>query len=89
MRAHRLPVTDSVTRDGETVVMVGDQVMLLSPMASAAWRLLADPLSVEELSERLAAEFGPPPEGSERAATATLLDGLVCVGLVEFGDGDG
>lgn len=80
----RLPVVDEVVVDGETVVMVGEQVMLLAPIA-AALLALVDPLvwtSVDDLGARLSKEFGPPPaDGSVFALVRQLTE----AGLLEQG----
>ena len=78
MRVRRLPVLDSVTRDGETAVMVGTRVVVLSELASAALALIEDSVEVEE--------FGAPPGIEPVEATLMVLQELSGQGLVTFDD---
>jgi hypothetical protein len=86
MKVRALPVTDSVTRDGETVVMSGDRVILLSPMASAALALLTEPLDVSEVASALVRQFGEAPGIDVGEATRQLLEGLADAELVRLED---
>ena len=86
MRVRRLPVLDSVTRDGETAVMVGTRVVVLSELASAALALIEDTVEVDEVSNALVEEFGAPPGIDPVEATLMVLQELSGQGLVTFDD---
>ena len=86
MRVRRLPVLDSVTRDGETAVMVGTRVVVLSELASAALALIEDSVEVDEVSNALVEEFGAPPGIEPVEATLMVLQELSGQGLVTFDD---
>ena len=86
MRVRRLPVLDSVTREGETAVMIGTRVIVLSELASAALALIGDSSEVEQVSHALVAEFGAPPGVDPVEATLMVLRELSGQGLVTFDD---
>ena len=76
-------VLDRVDHEGECVVLVGDQVVRLSALATALLDACPDWREVDWLADRLDQEFGPPPDGDSRAATRILLAELAGLGLVE------
>jgi hypothetical protein len=85
MRVRRLPVLDELTRDGETVVLLGERAVLLSPLASAA---LADIGSLDWTSDvgligSLVARFGPVDDVG--SVVFSLVSELAEAGLVELG----
>jgi len=86
MKVRRLPVRDSVTRDGETVVMVNTRVVLLSELASAALGFIEGVVDVEVVSAALVAEFGTPPGLDPLEATLLILGDLSAEGLVALDD---
>ena len=66
----------------------GEEYELLSATAAAVWRLLAQPMSIGDLSDRLAADFGEEP-GRIEADVEPLLGWLADRGLVQIvADGD-
>jgi hypothetical protein len=82
MRIRRLPVVDELSRDGETVVLLDEGAVLLSPLASAALaNLTLVWTSDADLRVTLEALFGvaPDPEG----AVFALVSDLETAGLVE------
>jgi hypothetical protein len=82
MRIRRLPVVDELSRDGETVVLLDEGAVLLSPLASAALaNLTLVWTSDADLRVTLEALFGvaPDPEG----AVFALVSDLESAGLVE------
>lgn len=86
MRARRLPVADRVDRDGESVVLVGREVVRLSALATAlldeCWGWAEEERLVAVLVER----FGAPPGGGDPAAL--VAEALATLGehrLVERG----
>lgn len=84
MRVRRLPVLDELTRDGETVVLLEERAVLLSPLASAALSSLGPVwTSGADLRVALEALFGaaPDPDG----AVLALVSELESAGLVERG----
>lgn len=86
MRVRRLEILDSVTRDGETAVMVNTRVVVLSELASAAFALIEGSIDVDEVTRVLVEQFGAPPGVDPREATLTLLGELSGQGLVALDD---
>ena len=86
MRVRRLPVTDRVDSDGESLVLVGNTVVRLSPLATRLLDHCEDWTEVRVLAERLVGELGPPPDGMDvREAVEYTVDALAGQGLVERG----
>jgi len=82
----RLPVDDRVDRDGEAVVLVGECVVRLSPLATVLLDAAADWCPEDVLVAALVAELGEPPDGASAAElTRRALDDLEARGLVERG----
>jgi hypothetical protein len=84
VRVRALPVLDRVERGGESVVLVGRQVVRLSALATALVLACGDWCTVEELTGELVAQFGDPPSGDARSVTAAALPDLRDQGLVEL-----
>ena len=83
----RAPVTDLLAVDGESLVLLDDQVLRLGPVATVVLQLLDDgPRSQAQLTAALEDEFGTPPEGSLRDAVEEQLNGLATAGLITRGD---
>jgi hypothetical protein len=86
MRARRVPVRDEVVRDGESVVLLGRQVIRLSAIGTTLLELTGDWRDVDDLARALTDRFGHPPEGhSASAMTEAALQSLQEQGLVELG----
>ena len=84
MRARRLPVADRVDRDGESVVLVGREVVRLSALATTLLDACVDWTEEELLVPVLLDRFGPPPEGGDPAALVEdALATLARHGLVD------
>lgn len=84
MRARRLPVVDRVVRDGESVVLVGREVIRLSALATHLLERCADWTDLDDLTSALLAEFGSTPEGVDaHAATEAAVTTLAEQGLLE------
>lgn len=78
----RLPVDDELLLDDELVVLVGQRVVLLSPLASyTLGRLDADWTPLEELRRVLVQEYGDPGRDD---AVEELLRTLAAEGLAEL-----
>ena len=76
----RLPVLDEYADAARCAVMLGNDVLVLSEIPTALLRALSEgPRSLDEVEARLAADFGPAPEG----ALADVVDQLVDAGLLE------
>ena len=83
----RAPVTDLLVVDGESLVLLDDQVLRLGPVATVVLQLLDDgPRSQAQLTAALEDEFGTPPEGSLRDAVEEQLSELATAGLITRGD---
>lgn len=80
----RTTVEDILERDGQAVVLVDSQVMLLSHLAAQAALAARGGLTVAQLCDHLVAAFGPPPDGTEPLVhLETTLTELERVGVVE------
>lgn len=86
MRARRVAVHDEVVRDGESVVLLGRQVIRLSALGTTLLELCPDWRGVDELADGLTERFGTPPDGSDpRLMTEAALEALHEQGLVDLG----
>ncbi|GAB3433736.1 hypothetical protein GCM10027517_00990 [Phycicoccus ginsengisoli] len=86
MRARRLPVADRVDRDGESVVLVGREVVRLSALATTLLDSCSEWTEEERLVTVLVDRFGAPPEGGDAAVLVSeALATLTRHGLVERG----
>ena len=86
MRARRVAVHDEVVRDGESVVLLGRQVIRLSALGTTLLELCPDRRGVDELADGLTERFGTPPDGSDpRLMTEAALEALHEQGLVDLG----
>ena len=56
-------VDDALVRDGQMLVLVASEVMLLSPVSSELVRVAASGATIAELGAHLEEVFGPPPDG--------------------------
>lgn len=84
MRVRRLPLTDRVDRDGESVVLVGHTVVRLSGLATVLLDGCAGWTDLDVLTDLVVTELGPPPDGVDpRPAVASTADALVAQGLLE------
>ncbi len=84
----RTAVDDILERDGQAVVLVDSQVMLLSHLAAQVALTAREGLTVAQLCDHLVAVFGLPPDGTEPAVhLQTTLAELERVGVIErYGD---
>lgn len=86
MRARRGNITDEYVEDGQAAVLVGTDVIVLSPLATALLALLDDDWAdVRDVTAGLVRSFGTPPEGvPPEDATVAALRALAVHGLVEL-----
>ena len=85
MRARRVEVRDEVVRDGESVVLLGRQVIRLSWIGTTLLELCDDWRDSVELARGLTDRYGEPPDGSDATAmTEVALEALHEQGLVEL-----
>ncbi|MGC4175666.1 PqqD family peptide modification chaperone [Demequina sp.] len=78
-------VDDALIRDEQVLVLVGSEVMLLSPVSSEIVRVCAGGMTVGELGPYLERKFGPPPnEATVAAQTAMLVQRLADAGVVHI-----
>ena len=68
MRARRVDVQDEVVRDGESVVLLGRQVIRLSWIGTTLLELCDDWRDSSELARGLTDRYGEPPDGSDATA---------------------
>jgi hypothetical protein len=57
-------VDDALVRDGQMLVLVASEVMLLSPVSSEIVRVAATGVTISALGTHLEEMFGPPPDGN-------------------------
>lgn len=80
-----MEVQDEVIRDGESVVLLGRQVIRLSVLGTTLLELCHDWRNAEELAHVLTERHGEPPAGFDAAAmTVAALRALHEQGLVEL-----
>ena len=76
-------VDDALFRDDHVLVMVGSEVMLLSPVTSEIVAACAGGLSRVALGQHLESKFGAPPQGTTvEEQTDLLVRSLTDVGVV-------
>ena len=83
----RTPV-DVLEVDGESLILLGDRVVRLSPIATAVFGLTATARTVADLAVTLEETFGPPADGGTLDAAAAVVEQLVAVGALEEVAGD-
>ena len=83
MTITRGDLTDWFVEGAESVVLIGDQVLQLSELATAVVELVGGTgLELEELHRRLVAAFGESPTDDPGAATRAIVAELVRVGVL-------
>ncbi|GAA1945879.1 hypothetical protein GCM10009798_01070 [Nocardioides panacihumi] len=84
VEVRRVPVDDELLVDGELVVLRGQDVLVLSEVASGALDHLGSEVwtSLASLTDAVEARFGLPDEGAQ--AVFSLVSDLSDVGLVEL-----
>lgn len=75
-------ITDVLTRDGVTVVLVRGRLVRLSPLSAMILALAVERIDDDELSRRLEAHFGTPEGRSAAAATKDAVTDLVRLGVL-------
>lgn len=90
MRVRRAPFLDEYAEGGESAVLVGDRVFVLSELATTILAAVGDEtVSVDVVAAVLEEAFGAPPDGTDlSAATAAAVQELVAQGLLEITDSD-
>lgn len=82
-RYRRIEPLDVLT-DGEALLLLPpDQVVRLSPIATALFEATAHPTSLDSLATLIEAAFGPPEGTTTTAALAPVLADLVESGILE------
>lgn len=79
---------DVLEVDAASLVLLGDRVVRLSPIATAVFGLTAAPRTVAELAVVLEEMFGAPANGGTVDAAAAVVEELVAVGALEEVAGD-
>lgn len=88
MRVRRVPFLDEYAEGGESAVLVGDRVFVLSELATTILAAIGDEaVPVDVVAAVLEEAFGAPPDGTDlSAATAAAVQELVTQGLLEIAD---
>ena len=86
MKARRGDIADEYVEDGQAAVLVGTEVIVLSPLATALLGLIGDDwVDARVVTEGLVRGFGEPAgQLSADAATAEALRALAAHRLVEL-----
>lgn len=83
----RAPLLDLLVADGEALVLLApDQVVRLSPIATALVEATATPASVDHLITVTEQQFGAAPNCGTPSAVAAILAELVAAGILERAD---
>ena len=83
VRASRKPVDDEYVEDGQCALLVDQEIVVLSPLATAVWHLLGDGMeATDQLVPSLVAAFGSPEGSSAEELTRTCLRQLADQGLL-------
>ena len=90
MRVRRVPFLDEYAEGGESAVLIGDRVLVLSELATTILAAIGEEaVSVDVVAAVREEAFGAPPDGTDlSAATAAAVHELVTQGLLEFADSD-
>lgn len=79
----RSEALDVLEVDGESLVLLRDgQMVRLSPLATAVFRLTAAPTTVEAIAAVLEETFGAPEAGTTVDATRSLVAEMLTAGLL-------
>jgi hypothetical protein len=76
-----------VDRSGESAVLLSDEVVVLSPLATVLVGEVADGVSLRALGAALEREFGSPPSGDLLTTTRDAVDALVDSGVLAVSAG--
>jgi hypothetical protein len=90
VRVRRVPFLDEYAEGGESAVLVGDRVFVLSELATTILAAIGhETVSVDAVAGVLEEAFGAPPDGTDvSAATAAAVQELVAQGLLEIAESD-
>lgn len=88
MNVRRCPFDDEYVENGESAVLLGGQVIVLSPIATTILGFVgSSTVSVREVADVLRETYGDPPDGSHLLATTTAaVEALAELGLLELSD---
>lgn len=86
MRARRGEIIDEYVENGEAAVLVGTDVIVLSPLATALLALVGDHWTdLGDVAAGLVRSFGEPPDGvAADVATADALHALAAHDLIRI-----
>lgn len=86
MKVRRVPWLDEYVEDGESAVLVEDQVFVLSPLATSLLAAIGGSVrDVAEVAGVLGDAFGAPPDGTALVdATEAAVRELAAQGLVTY-----
>lgn len=90
MRVRRVPFLDEYAEGGESAVLVGDRVFVLSELATTILAAIGDEtVPIDVVAAVLEEAFGAPPDGTDlSAASAAAVQELVVQGLLEITHSD-
>jgi hypothetical protein len=75
-------IRESYEEDGETAILLDDQVLVISPLAAAIVSMAADGVDVVDLHEALIERFGVPPTDDPLQTTRAIVADLVQTGML-------
>lgn len=74
--------TDTLTRDGDALLLYDDHVVRLGPLGTAIIAECRRPIGIRALAERLTARLGAPDDRDAHAATLAAVEQLVADGVL-------
>lgn len=85
MKVRRVPIVDEYAEGEQVAVFVGEQVLVLSAVATAAWEATGTEWTkLSTVTDIVVEAVGAPPGVEPEDAVAGLLGDLAQVGLVEI-----
>jgi len=82
VKVQRLKVTDELTRDGETALLVDGLLVRLSELSALVYALTEEPVEVRRLAHALESHFGAPEGRTSFDATQDAVAELVRHGIL-------
>ena len=82
MKVQRREVTDELTRDGETALLVDGLLVRLSELSALVYDLTEEPVEVGHLAHVLESRFGAPEGRTTLDATQDAVADLVRHGIL-------
>lgn len=82
MRVRLNPPADTLSRDGEAILLYPGEAVRLAGISAEIVRLAVEPVTMEHLAHCLEARFGAPEHASLIEALTAVVDALVSRGVL-------